>query len=57
MIRDVDLARARYRRRYVRTLDGMNEYTDCDIVLDSSRFGVDKTAELIVSSAKTVLGI
>ncbi len=57
MIRDVDLARARYRRRYVKNLDGMSEYTDCDIVLDSSRFGVEKTAELIVSAAKTVLDI
>lgn len=57
MIHDVDLARARYRRRYVKNLEGISEYTDCDIVLDSSRFGVEKTAELIAASAKTVLGI
>ncbi|WP_274940068.1 cytidylate kinase-like family protein [Chordicoccus furentiruminis] len=57
MIHDVDLARARYRRRYVKNLEGISEYTDCDIVLDSGRLGVDKTAELIVSSARAVLGI
>lgn len=57
MIHDVDLARARYRRRYVKNLEGISEYTDCDIVLDSSRFGVEKTAELIAASAKTVLEI
>ena len=57
MIHDVDLARARYRRRYVKNLEGISEYTDCDIVLDSSRFGVETTAELIAASAKTVLGI
>ena len=51
MIHDVDLARARYRRRYVRNLDGLSEYTDCDIVLDSSRFGVDQTADVMVAAA------
>lgn len=57
MIHDVDLARARYRRRYVKNLEGISEYTDCDIILDSSRFGVEKTAEIIATTARTVLGI
>lgn len=41
MIHDVDIARAYYRRRYISTLDRLPDYTDCDIILDSSRFGVD----------------
>ena len=41
----------------MKNLEGISEYTDCDIVLDSGRLGVDKTAELIVSSARAVLGI
>ena len=57
MIHDVDIARAYYRRRYIQTLDRLPDYTDCDIILDSSRFGVEQSAQIIAATARTALGI
>ena len=52
MIHDVDLARERYRERYVYELK--DEFTDRDIIMDSSAFGVEGTAALIAAMAKSV---
>ena len=49
MIHDVDLARERYRERYVYELK--DEFTDRDIIMDSSAFGVEGTAALIMDSS------
>jgi len=49
MIHDVDLARERYRERYVYELK--DEFTDRDIIMDSSAFGVEGTAALIAAMA------
>lgn len=50
MIHDVDLARERYRERYVYELK--DEFTDRDIIMDSSAFGVEGTAALIAAMAR-----
>ncbi len=50
MIHDVDLARERYRERYVYELK--DEFTDRDIIMDSSAFGVEGTATLIAAMAR-----
>ena len=50
MIHDVDLARERYRERYVYELK--DEFTDRDIIMDSSAFGVEGTASLIAAMAR-----
>lgn len=50
MIRDVDLARERYRRRYIGGIE--DEFTGRDIILDSSVFGIEGTADLIAALAR-----
>ena len=50
MIHDVDLARERYRERYVYELK--DEFTDRDIIMDSAAFGVEGTAALIAAMAR-----
>lgn len=52
MIKDVDKARENYRRRYS-NVD--NPYDDYDIMIDSSRFGVEKTAKILVDIVKNTL--
>ena len=55
MIHDVDLARERYRERYVYELKDEfteDEFTDRDIIMDSSAFGVEGTAALIAAMAR-----
>lgn len=53
MIKDVDKARENYRRRYWPEVD--NDYDGYDIMIDSSRFGVDKTAEILTEIVKSTL--
>ncbi|MGB8450845.1 MAG: cytidylate kinase-like family protein [Anaerocolumna sp.] len=53
MIKDVDKARENYRYRYCKEVD--NVYDGYDIMIDSSRFGVDKTAEILADIAKKSL--
>ena len=55
MIHDVDLARERYRERYVPELK--DEFTDRDIIMDSSAFGVEGTAALIAAMARARFGL
>ena len=50
MIREVDRSRELYHRRYCP--EYVNAATNKDILLDSSRFGVDGTAEILVDLAK-----
>ena len=50
MIREVDRSRELYHRRYCP--EYVNAATNKDILLDSSRFGVDGTAEILVELAK-----
>lgn len=45
MIKDVDKARENYRYRYCTEVS--NAYDGYDIMIDSSRFGIDKTASMI----------
>lgn len=45
MIKDVDRARENYRRHYCP--DWKNAYDGYDIMIDSSRFGVEKTAKIL----------
>ncbi len=45
MIKDVDKAREIYRRRY--SPEVKNAYDGYDIMIDSSRFGVEKTAKIL----------
>lgn len=50
MIRDVDLARERYRRRYEGGIE--DEFTGRDIIIDSSVYGIEGTADLIAALAR-----
>lgn len=50
MIREVDRSRELYHRRYCPEYNGPS--TNKDIMIDSSRFGVDKTAEILVRIAR-----
>ena len=54
MIREVDRSRELYHRRYC------PEYTDAfsnrDVLIDSSRFGIEKTAEILVKLALDLYG-
>ncbi len=54
MIREVDRSRELYHRRYC------PEYTDAfsnrDLLIDSSRFGIEKTAEILVKLALDLYG-
>lgn len=54
MIREVDRSRELYHRRYC------PEYTDAfsnrDLLIDSSRFGIDKTAEILVKLVLDLYG-
>lgn len=50
MIREVDRSRELYHRRYC--TEYVDASTNKDIMMDSSRFGVDKTAALLVEIAK-----
>lgn len=53
MIREVDKARELYRLRYC---DGVREVFDHrDIMIDSSRFGAEKTAEILCGVVREVL--
>ncbi len=45
MIRQVDLARTKYRRHYCREADSVLDFQD--VLIDSGRFGIDKTAQII----------
>lgn len=55
MIHDVDLARERYRRRYMRNIDG--PFTYRDLILDTSVFGVENTARIIAQTARIVFNL
>ena len=50
MIREVDRSRELYHRRYCP--EYVNNSTNKDIMLDSSRFGVDGTAKILVNLAR-----
>ena len=52
MIRDVDKARENYRHRYCPGAG--NAYDGYDIMIDSSRFGVDMTAKILVDIVKSM---
>lgn len=52
MIHDVDLARGRYRERYIEDDD---PFTDCSVILDSSVFGIEGTAKIIALLANETL--
>ncbi len=45
MIHEVDLARSLYRKRY--SPEAQDEYTNRDIMIDSSKFGIQGTASLL----------
>ena len=51
MIKEVDKARENYRYRYCPEVD--NVYDGYDIMIDSSRFGIDKTAKILVDIVKS----
>lgn len=55
MLRDVDLARERYRARYCENIE--NAFTYRNIVLDSSVFDVDEAADIITVLAKQKFGL
>lgn len=50
MIKEVDKARENYRYRYCPEVD--NVYDGYDIMIDSSSFGVDRTAKILVDIVK-----
>ena len=52
MIREVDRARELYHRRYCPEVKDV--FTDHDLMLDSSRFGVEGSASLLAHIAKTL---
>lgn len=54
MIHDVDIARERYRERYVEGLE--DEFTDRDIIIDSSAYGIEGTADIIAAIARERFG-
>lgn len=51
MIKDVDKARENYRYRYCPEVS--NAYDGYDIMIDSSRFGVDKTAKILADVVRS----
>ncbi len=51
MIKEVDKARENYRYRYCPDVD--NVYDGYDIMIDSSRFGIDKTAKILADIVKS----
>lgn len=53
MIHDVDLARVRYRERYIE--DAEDPFSDCSVILDSSVFGISETARIIALIANETL--
>lgn len=53
MIKDIDKARENYRYRYCPEVD--NPYDGYDIMIDSSHFGIDMTAKILVDIVKNVL--
>ncbi len=50
MIKDVDKARENYRYRYCPEVD--NAYDGYDIMIDSSRFGINRTAKILADIVK-----
>jgi cytidylate kinase len=50
MIKEVDKARENYRLRF--SEDTENDFDGYDIMIDSSRFGVDETAEILSNIIK-----
>ncbi len=54
MIKEVDKARENYRLRYS---DADNPYADYDLMLDSSKFGVEGSASVIIDVAKQYFGL
>ena len=52
MIREVDRARELYHRRYCPEVKDV--FTDHDLMLDSSRFGVEGSASLLAHIAQTL---
>ncbi len=53
MIRDVDKARENYRQRYCPELK--NVYDGYDIMIDSSRFGIEKSAKILADIVRSQL--
>ncbi|WMJ86992.1 cytidylate kinase-like family protein [Anaerocolumna sp. MB42-C2] len=53
MIKEIDKARENYRYRYCPEV--ANVYDGYDVMIDSSRFGVDKTAKILVDIVKSTL--
>jgi len=51
MIRDVDRARENYRHRYCP--DWKNVYDGYDIMIDSSRFGIEKSAKILADIVRS----
>ncbi|MCD7812931.1 MAG: cytidylate kinase-like family protein [Lachnospiraceae bacterium] len=52
MIREVDMARTYYQRKYCPDIHSPRDC--CDLMIDSSRFGVEGTAELIAQALKAL---
>ncbi len=52
MIRTVDKARENYRYRYCP--EARNAYDGYDIMIDSSKYGVDKTAEILTDMTRNI---
>jgi cytidylate kinase len=51
MIKEVDKARENYRHRYCPEVS--NVYDGYDLMIDSSRFGIDKTAKILADIVKS----
>ena len=54
MIREVDRSRELYHRRYCPEYNGHS--TNKDLMIDSSRFGVEKTVDILAGIAKDLFG-
>ena len=54
MIREVDRSRELYHRRYCPEYNGPS--TNKDLMIDSSRFGVEKTVDILAGIAKDLFG-
>lgn len=54
MIREVDRSRELYHRRYCP--ERKDEFTDRDLMIDSSRFGVDRTAQMLAQIVRGLFG-
>lgn len=54
MIREVDTARENYQKRYCPEVSGIYDYKD--IMINSSSFGIDQTAEILVDIVKSRWG-